>query len=527
MIRYYKIIIFSLCAIFAASVLYAVFFNTHEETMTLVRRDLSEEVTGEGVVASANEVNIGFSVGGRVAEVYAKEGDEIKKENALMRLDVAETEAELAHYKAKSEVEKLKLSQLLSGTGKKEIALAESKITAAATALEHARKALEDAKLQEENDLAKQYALAVDYGDMILLNAENADHALSGIYDEYNKFKGVFVIEDSQKKSEAEWQVMLERTALENITRACRNLKQGLSREAISVTLSNLKTNLEVIRATLQKTSEVLADATMIFGAPDISGYRTTIAVQRSVVNATQTEILKLEQNIASQTINGQTAVHAAENKIAEDENLLRTLEHELALKKAFTTNAAITLQQAQIREYESNLEVAKQNIADSVLRAPFDSVVRRIDVYRGSTVLQNATVAVLAPLSDLQVDVTVSMEESKKIKVGSAADIIWQGRKSNGSVVSVHDTAVIVHFESENNTPSLKERVTVRMYTMLKNGVLLAPKRFIQEENGMPYVYVQENGEKKKTAIFTGMEWRGDTEIVEGVSEGDVLIKP
>lgn len=525
--RYYKIFLLLFFAAFIASVLYFAVLYTTKETITLVRQDLSEDVEGEGVVAAASEVNVGFVAGGRIAEVYVKEGNTVKRDDVLMRLDSAEKESERAQYEAKIEVEKLKLSQLLSGAGKKEIALIESKITATASLLENARKELEDAKLQAENGLFKQYELAVDYGDTILLNAENAAHALTGIYDEQNKFKDVFVIEDSQKKSEAEWQIMLQRSALENIMRAYRNLKQDISREDIDSALSNLKTNLEVIRATLQKTSEVLNDATMIFGAPDISGYRITVAIQRSVVNATQTEILKLEQNIASQAINGLVAVHAAENKVAENENALRTLEHELALKKAFTTNAAITLQQAQIREYESNLEVVKQRIADSALRAPFDSVVRRVNARRGSMALQNTTTAVLAPLSDLQIDVTVSAEESKKIKVGDAADIIWQKGKSSGNVASIRDGIIIVHFKNENVALSPKERVTVRIHTMFKNGVLLVPKRFIKEENGMPYVYVQENGEKKKTAVFIGIEWHDNREVAEGVAEGNILVQP
>ncbi len=525
--RYYIFFLLFFSVALIAVIFYFAVFRATKEAITLVRRNIQEEVMGEGVVSAAGEVNIGFAGGGTVAEVLVKEGNTVKKDDVLMRLDVGEREAERAQYAAKIEVEKLKLSQLLSGAGKKELALAEAKIAATATALEYARKELEDARLQAESGLALQYALAVDYGDTVLLNAENAATALSGIYDEQNKFKNIFVIEDSQKRSEAEWQIMLERTALENIKLASRAVKQGLSRDAIDSTLSNFKTNLEVIRAALQKTSEVLNDATMVFNAPDISGYRTTVAVQRSVVNATQTAILTLEQGIAAQKISGTGAVRAAETKVAETESALRTLEQELAVKKAFTVNAAVALAQAQIKEYEASIEATQRQITDSVLRAPFDSVVRRVPVRRGSAAPRGASVAVLAPLSDLQVDAIVSQGGGKKIAVGDAADIVWQGGKSAGSVVRVRDNDITVHFESEESVPATGTRVTVRMYALLKKNALLAPQRFIAEENGTPYVYVQEDGKGKKTAILAGMEWRGDREIVEGVSEGDVLVMP
>lgn len=527
MFRYYKVYLFFFCAALAAGALYFGFFRAREKTITIARRDLSEEVVTEGMVAAASEVNVGFSVGGKIAEIYVKEGNTVKRDDVLARLDSAGMEAERKQYETKSEVEKLKLSQLLSGASKREVTLVESKITATASALENARKEYEDAKLQADSGLAKQYALAVDYGDTILLNAENAAHALTGIYDEQNKFRGIFIIEDSQKRSEAEWQIMLAHTAFENITLACRRFKQDLSREDIDSMLSNLKTNLEVMRAALQKTAEVLHGATMVFGAPDIGGYQTTVAVQRSVVNATQTEILKFEQNIALQEISGQAAVHAAQNKATETENLLHTLESEFALKKAVTADTAVVFQQAQIKEYEVRREALTRQIADASLRAPFDSVVQRIHMHRGGVVLPDAPVMVLTPLSDLQIDAIVSEEEGKKIKVGNAADVLWQGGKGEGSVANVHDNIITVHFENEETAPALGAQVAVHIHATFRRGVLLVPEQFIRNENGMPYVYIQENGKKKKTAIFVGIEWRGEREVIEGISEGDVLIAP
>ncbi|MEK7488125.1 MAG: biotin/lipoyl-binding protein [Patescibacteria group bacterium] len=525
--RYYVIFfLFSSVTLIAAILYFAIFFTT-QETLTLVRQDIQEEWVGEGEVVAAGEVQVGFIGGGRVAQVNIKEGGGVRKDDVLAQLDVAEKEAELARYAAKIEVEKLKLFQLLSGVEKKEIALVESKIDATVAVLEHARKELEDAKTRAESELARQYALAIDYSDAVVLNAENAAHALLGVYDEQNKFRAIFIIEDSQKRSEAEWQIMLERTALENIKRAGRSMKEGLSRGEIDNTISNMKTNLEVMRAALQKTSEVLSSATMIFGAPDISGYRTTVAVQRSVVNATQTALLTLEQGIASSMMGGATAVRLAENKAAEAESTLHTLERELAVKKAFAANSAIALEQAQIKEYEADRETIRQQIADSVLRAPFDSVARRVYVRRGSAVLRDTVVALLAPLSDLQVDVVVPEGAKNIITVGDTVDIMWEDEKSKGIVVSVHDKGVTVHFGNEDLPPVVGTRVSVRIYTTLKKGALLVPKSFIEEENGTAYVYKEDGGEKRKTAVFTGMEWHGSRDVVEGVSEGDVLVRP
>ena len=96
--RYYTIFFLFLSVALTASILYFAVFYTKKETITLVRQDIREEVIGEGVVADAGEVNIGFVSGGKVAEVYVKEGSTVKKDDALVRLDVAEKEAERAQY---------------------------------------------------------------------------------------------------------------------------------------------------------------------------------------------------------------------------------------------------------------------------------------------------------------------------------------------------------------------------------------------------------------------------------------------
>ena len=136
----------------------------------------------------------------------------------------------------------------------------------------------------------------MDYADTVLLHSDEAMQALGGIYDSNNKFQAIFIVPDSQKKSDAEWAHMLAKTALENVRAGYQNLKNSPSYENTDLILSNFKTNLEVIRSALNKTDEVLSALPVPIGAPSLDTYKTTLAVQRSHINATQSVLLELGQ---------------------------------------------------------------------------------------------------------------------------------------------------------------------------------------------------------------------------------------
>ena len=54
-----------------------------------MQQDIEKEVAGEGVVAAAGAMNVRFTVAERWRR-YVKERDTVKKDDALMRLDVTE-----------------------------------------------------------------------------------------------------------------------------------------------------------------------------------------------------------------------------------------------------------------------------------------------------------------------------------------------------------------------------------------------------------------------------------------------------
>ena len=128
--------------------------------------------------------------------------------------------------------------------------------------------------------------------------------------------------------------------------------------------------------------------------------------------------------------------------------------------------------------------------------------------VRRGSAVLRDTVVALLAPLSDLQVDVVVPEGAKNIITVGDTVDIMWEDEKSKGIVVSVHDKGVTVHFGNEDLPPVVGTRVSVRIYTTLKRAHCLCLSRSSRKKM-VQRTYIRKMAEKKKKLLFLPV-WSG-----------------
>lgn len=497
-----------------------------EETLVVKKQDVIKQVSVTGTMVPAENIDLGFSVDGTVAALSVRVGDHVERDAVLAELARGRKEAEIKNYEAKISVEKAMLSQLLSGVSRQETDLLEAKVRAAGIALENAQRELEDKKQQAQNDLARHYALARDYGETIVLNAENAMTALAGIYDEKNAFRGIFIVPESRERSDAEWQMMLARTAFANIEAECAKMKIGGSYASIDASLSNNKTNLEVIRATLLKTAELLNNASVVFGAPDVGGFITTMMVQRSVINATQTAMLTLEQNIAAQGIANQAALNQANKKISEADAARALAEGELAIKKSASADAAIALHQAQIREYESSLEVIREDIESGILRSPVDGVVSRVTIARGIFAKKQNPSITITPSGDMQVNGRVSSDDASQIHIGDAAHIVAGGVTKEGRVVGIEGDAVRIHLVESGEMPGAPQEVSGSIDVVMKRDAVLIPATFLSDENGIQAVRVKGVEGVRIVFVIPGIEWNGYVEIVEGVSEGDVIVR-
>ncbi len=516
----------SAAALVAGAALFSFFGYVTEETFVVSKSDVVEESEAEGDVVAAHDIVLQFPFSARVAAVHAQEGEKAAHGDALLTLDASDLEVELEEVESRIEVSKATLSQLLAGVSEAEIAFLESKAEEAHVALVNAQAVLEDKKLETARELDRRYARAGEYAHTVLLNAEGALKGIEGIYDERNKFRDSFLVPESPKRSEAEWQMLFARTALENVRLEAEGMAATSTPQSIGVGLAHFKTNLEVMRALLQKTAEILETASAAFGAPDIGGFRTTVAVQRAVINETQTALLELEQDIASQRVEGQLAVNDAERSVAQLEAARETAESELALKKAVPGESHVALVQAQAKEQESRARAIRESLRRATLVAPSAGAVARVWKGEGERGSEGSPAVTLSPLSAVQIEVEKN-ELSQWAEAGDAAFLYdSDGAAVSATVGSISEDKAILYLR-DGEGREVPSRVSVRVRTLIREGALMVPRAFLFEEAGATKAYVRQGGRKSAVSVLSGIEWGGAVEILEGLSEGDRIIRP
>jgi len=524
-----RVLLFVVFGIIIIAAVFAEFFSARGEVITLTPLTVTDDIAAVGTVASADAIELGFPFDGVVAQVHVKEGQAVKEGDALVRMDTAEFDGEAAKLEAQINVAKLQLSQMLSGVSSKELALLASKEDEARVALDNAQHALDDQKLAADNKLAEIYASITDYGDTVLLNTDNAIKGLEEVYDGQNQFQSIFLVPDSLERSDAQWQMALARTAFLNITSDAKKLKSNSppGYDDIDMVVSRFKTNLEVIRSLLQKTSDILDKTQIAFGAPDVAGFRTTMAIQRAVINTTQTALISFEQDIASERTDTQVAANEAQRNIAQLGAALKITEQEYALKQSTSGAGEIALEQAQIKSYEANLSLLNDKISRASLKAPVAGTITSISVKTAKTVKAGDSALSLLPASSVQIEIdaeqfTVVPSVGDQVTV-SLGNVIML----SGNVGSVSNSKVVLYITDGNGALRPSESVSVRIRATIVKNALMVPDGFIVTENGMSKVLAFDGKRTQAVPVLLGMRWRGYTEITDGILAGDRIVRP
>jgi len=115
------------------------------QTGKVVRQDLVSVVTASGEIKPRNYVNIGANVMGRIVEIYVKEGDRVRKNQVLARLESVQAQADLQAQQAA-------LNSALAESAAAEAGLRamDENLRTAAASVDRARAEMEKARLDYE-----------------------------------------------------------------------------------------------------------------------------------------------------------------------------------------------------------------------------------------------------------------------------------------------------------------------------------------------------------------------------------------
>lgn len=547
------------------------------ETVKVARGDLKQTVDATGNVESANELDLKFATGGRLAKINKPAGAEVKAGEVLAQLELGDLNAAVAQAsagvaKAQADLNKILAGDTIEYKAGLEAALNQAKanldqtkassdnsVHVAESALETAKNNLKFAEGGENSQIVQD---AYDDTVTLLKAIQNtlssamteADNIL-GIDNSFanDDFEIILSSADINKKYQAESAYQIaknDRVAFlvkdASIISSHQEIDAsvGLAEKAIV----SAKTMLSLISEVLDNTRALgnLSQAELDTLKTNIkTAWTNTVTKYTSLISQKQA-ILTAKNSFTSYNIAYQKAQNDLTDTKAEASADIASYEAAVAKAQATFDDAKNPPRDVDVASYRASVSSALASLAQAVANrskaiivAPVSGVVGKIAPKVGEYVTpQDEVIKLVSQMYQVKVDIPetdiikMSMGDVAEIKLDAYGDDV----KFSGKVVQIEPgQTVIQDVVYYRVTVSLEPDKTHQIFngmtanivfsTEEKTGVLVLPQKAIKT-NGGKYVRVLENGELKEVSVKVGL--RGDggqVEILEGLKEGDEVV--
>lgn len=441
------------------------------------KHDLLESVMTNGTVQAANDVDLSFEISGKVSQVFVSVGDKVYTGEPLVKLSQDDALVNLS------------LAQAALSSAEAQYELNGTQSQNAYTDLLEAQKSLSD-------QINTSYAVA---DDAIRNNIDSLFSNPTGISPKIN-----VVMNNSQLETNIE----SNRTAIEGILNTWNNSTSSIGADTALGYLNQINSFLNDV-ATAVNNIEVSQST------PET---RSMVSMARNNINMAITNLTAANDNLASKQSTYNVSVEQVSGTSASS-----------------TSIAGALVEQAQ-----ANLDKAKVALSKTVLVAPFDGTVTRMDAKVGLTVSPGASLASLISNSNYQIESYVSEIDVAKLKVGQEATTTLDAYGLDvyfpTKIISVDPAETLqngvpsykVVLEFENSDNRIKTGMTANSDIIVssKNGVLAVPENSLIKRDDKEYVLLYSgNKSPEMHEVETGIIGNdGYTEITSGLSEGDSI---
>ena len=193
---------------------------------------------------------------------------------------------------------------------------------------------------------------------------------------------------------------------------------------------------------------------------------------------------------------------------------------------------------QAIVSQRRSELELARQQLADTVIYTPLDGAVSLKQASVGEYLSAGAPIATLVRTHPLRLRVPVPEREGSGVRAGHAVTLtvegdptVYRGRVVRLSpIVQEQNRTLMIEAEVPNERAFLRPGAFARVeiLTEVSQPVVTVPASSIIVFAGVEKVLVVRQGKTAEVRVTTGRRLGEDVEIVDGLKRGeDVVLVP
>jgi RND family efflux transporter MFP subunit len=473
---------------------------------------IEEVTTGTGTVTPAQNPDLAFQTGGRVARVSVAVGDKVSRGEVLASLDLSSLIAQRAQAQASVAAAQAKLDEMQSGPRSVDV-------SAKQTAVDQAQTTLSNHYASVPTTAQKAYDQSFSGVSSATNNLFNSPNSSSPTFS--------LLISDSQLA------VVLnnERTQingdLSKWNTEVASLSGSTRQSALDAALQDSLVHLSLVRQYCNSLLVALGEASASGSASQstISTAQTDVGNLRDTVNGLIATVQGLQQQLSSDTL----AVQAAKDA-------LNQLNASATPQDIESQLASVASAQASVANYDAQ-------IANAEIIAPFSGTVASVQVKAGQTVPDTTTAISLLPEGALEVDVYLTEVDIAHIAVGDSAvvtlDAFGPTTQFDATVSSI-DHAPTTPQGSPNATPAYKttlqlttsdQRITSGMSanaTIIgaqKDGALIIPRSAVIQNGAQDFVLVPQGKTIVERPVELGITSTSTVEVVSGLSPTDQII--
>ena len=207
---------------------------------------------------------------------------------------------------------------------------------------------------------------------------------------------------------------------------------------------------------------------------------------------------------------------------------------HNVALGRLQDAKDEIHNRQAILLQRRAELEIAKQRLADTVIRAPFDGTIEVRHASVGEYVAASAPVVTLVRMTPLRLRaevperVAARVQAGQKLRVTIEGDpLVYTGQVTRMGPTISEQTRMLIVEADVHNPGTLRPGAFTKVAIITKEAeaTLTIPSPALVTFAGLEKVWVVQEGKALEKPVVTGTRADSWIEITDGVKAGDVVV--
>ncbi len=554
------------------------------QTEKVIRGNVQELVSISGSVIAASDINLNFRNPGKIKEIQVIVGEIVSEGETLAILNDFDAQNRVQQTQANLDLANSNLEKAKAGVKTEEISIQNTNINNAGRLVDINQIYVENVRRQVTEDLVLAQLQVENNQNLVAEAQRNLDNVRTLVDKQLQQAQiqvnsthasldqAKKVLEKTKALSDQSIkQAELQRDNANAYLQALRNaredtqreIRQGNGSESQKIqydlqiiqaqnTLDAATKNLDLVRAQTQNQEEQ-SQAQVITAQNQVNQSDSSLTIiqaqsqsqidsNTSALERAKTNLKVAQQGIENTRAQGETRINTAQTQLINAQNQRALAEAQLGNLTATTREVDLAPLEAQVAIAQVALDLAKNQVEDTAIKAPINGVVTVVNRRNGEEAQGATPVITMIGEGKLQIEANVSETDIAKLRVGNKMNITFDALNPDqiftGTLVSINPNSTVISgvtyytvktvFETKPEERELVKPGMTANLDIIANtaeNTLLIPLQAVKTNKDGKYVEVLVNDKTEIRPVTLGIQGEQLVEVNTGLSENELVV--